>query len=377
VVVVGARPNFVKVSPILTRLRQCKGVKTVLVHTGQHHDDALSGSFFRDLDIPEPDVHLSVTSDTAPARLAEMIGRLAPIFSASRPDLVLVVGDVDSTLAGALAAAKSGIPIAHVEAGLRSFDRTMPEEVNRVLTDSIAEYCFTTEPSANRNLAREGVPPDRIHHVGNVMIDTLFRLRARAATSRILDTCGLAAREYAVLTLHRPSNVDDVSSLLQVLGAIASVSAEVPVVFPVHPRTRGRLDALPTGSAAMKGLRLLEPLPYLDFVRLMEGAAAVLTDSGGIQEETTALGVPCLTLRDSTERPITTTHGTNEVVGVSPQRIAAAWTRIRRGRWRAGRLPALWDGHAAERIVDVLTSNAGIAGSTRARSRRAARAWQG
>lgn len=356
VLVVGARPNFVKVAPILARLRQCRGVNAVLVHTGQHHDDALSGSFFRDLDIPEPDVHLSVTSDTAPVRLADIIVRLAPILGAHRPDLVLVVGDVDSTLAGALAAVKSGIPIAHVEAGLRSFDRTMPEEVNRVLTDSVTEYCFTTEPSANRNLAREGVPPHRIHHVGNVMIDTLFRLRGRAATSRILDTLGLAAREYAVLTLHRPSNVDDVSSLTQVLGAIASVSADVPVVFPVHPRTRRRLDALPTGSTAMKGLRLLEPLPYLDFVRLMELAAAVLTDSGGIQEETTALGVPCLTLRDSTERPITTTLGTNEVVGVNAPRIGAAWKRIRRGRWRAGRLPALWDGRAAERIVDVLLS---------------------
>jgi UDP-N-acetylglucosamine 2-epimerase (non-hydrolysing) len=303
-------------------------------------------------------VHLGVASGTAPVRLAEMIARLAPIFTAHRPDLALVVGDVDSTLAAALAAAKCDIPIAHVEAGLRSFDRTMPEEINRVLTDSIAAYCFTTEPAANRNLTREGVPAHRIHHVGNVMIDTLFRLRGRAASSSILETCGLTRGGYAVLTLHRPSNVDDVSSLLRVLGAIASVSGDVPVVFPVHPRTRGRLDALPAGSPVIKRLRLLEPLAYLDFVRLMELAAVVLTDSGGIQEETTALGVPCLTLRSSTERPITTTLGTNELVGTDPRRITAAWQRIRRGRWRAGRLPALWDGRAAERIVDVLTRGA-------------------
>jgi UDP-N-acetylglucosamine 2-epimerase (non-hydrolysing) len=352
--VVGARPNFVKIAPIVAEMRQYPEFRCTLVHTGQHYDGNMSGRFFAELEIPEPDVNLGVGSGPAVLQTAEIMARLAPVLERVGPDLVLVVGDVTSTLAGALTAAKMGIPLAHVEAGLRSFDRTMPEEINRLLTDAVADYCFTTEPSANENLAREGVPPGRIHHVGNVMIDTLFRFRERAAASPIVETLGLVPRGFAVLTLHRPTNVDDPEALARTLGAIARVARDLPVVFPVHPRTRARLDAVLGAPATRTGLRPIEPLGYLDFVQLMSSAAVVLTDSGGIQEETTALGVPCLTLRPGTERPITVTQGTNRIVGTDPGRIAAAWAEIRRGQWPAGRLPELWDGKAASRIVRVL-----------------------
>jgi UDP-N-acetylglucosamine 2-epimerase (non-hydrolysing) len=255
-------------------------------------------------------------------------------------------------VAAAVVAVKLGLPVAHVEAGLRSFDRSMPEEINRVLTDAVSDYCFTTEPAANENLEREGVPAPRIHYVGNVMIDTLFRFREPAAASPILDTLGLTPRGFTALTLHRPSNVDDPATLARVLDAIAPLHRDVPMVFPVHPRTRERLRQLP--AAAGGGLRLVEPLPYLDFVQLMATAACVLTDSGGIQEETTALGVPCLTLRANTERPITLTQGTNRLVGIDGAKIVAAWAEIRRGEWPGGRLPELWDGKAAERVVKAL-----------------------
>ncbi len=352
--IVGARPNFVKIAPILIALREYPEVAVTLIHTGQHYDRALSESFFANLEIPTPDVNLGVGSGSAIAHLAEIMQRLEPVLVTGRPDLIVVVGDVNSTLAGALAAVKLGIPVAHVEAGLRSFDRTMPEEINRVLVDAICGPLFTTEPSANANLAREGIPAERIHFVGNVMIDTLFRYRERADRSAILEALGLHPGAYAALTLHRPSNVDDPEALRRVLRALARIQAEMPVVFPVHPRTRRCLAALDGHLPALPALRLIEPLPYLDFVRLMANAHCVLTDSGGIQEETTALGVPCLTLRTSTERPITVTRGTNRVVGVDPERINAAWEEIRRGEWPTGRLPELWDGKAAERIVKIL-----------------------
>jgi UDP-N-acetylglucosamine 2-epimerase (non-hydrolysing) len=352
--VVGARPNFVKIAPIVAEMRQYAEFQWTLIHTGQHYDGNMSGRFFAELEIPEPDVNLGVGSGPALTQTAEIMARLAPVLERARPDLVLVVGDVNSTLAGALAAAKMGIPLAHVEAGLRSFDRTMPEEINRLLTDAVADYCFTSEPSANENLVREGVPPGRIHHVGNVMIDTLFRFRDRAAASPIVETLGLVPRGFAVLTLHRPANVDDPAALGRTLGAIACVARELPVIFPVHPRTRSRLDAVLGRPAGRTGLRPVEPLGYFDFVQLMASAALVLTDSGGIQEETTALGIPCLTLRPCTERPITVTQGTNRIVGTDPDKIAVAWADIRRGQWPAGRLPELWDGKAASRIVRAL-----------------------
>jgi UDP-N-acetylglucosamine 2-epimerase (non-hydrolysing) len=294
-----------------------------------------------------------VGSDSAAVQTAEIMLRLAPVLGAERPDLVLVVGDVNSTLAGAVVAAKMGIRLAHVEAGLRSFDRTMPEEINRILTDSVADLCFTSEPAANENLRREGVAEGRIHHVGNVMIDTLFRFREHAAAHPIGRTLGLAPREFALLTLHRPSNVDGDTTLATALAALEPIGRDLPVVFPVHPRTRQQLQrVLDRGPAPW--LRLVEPLPYLDFVQLMATAAGVLTDSGGVQEETTALGVPCLTLRTTTERPITVTAGTNRIVGIDAGAIQSAWEQIRRGDWPAGRLPELWDGKAADRIVRIL-----------------------
>jgi UDP-N-acetylglucosamine 2-epimerase (non-hydrolysing) len=353
--VVGARPNFVKIAPILAELGRYPDVRTTLVHTGQHYDANMSGSFFRDLEIPEPDVNLGVKADTNAVQTAEIMLRVASVLADDRPDVLVVVGDVNSTAAAAIAAVKMGIPVAHVEAGLRSGDRTMPEEINRILTDAVSDYCFTTEPAGNENLAREGVPPDRIHHVGNVMIDTLYRFRERAAASSILTTLGLGPRGYAVLTLHRPSNVDDPAALERVLGTIASVQWDAPVVFPVHPRTRERLTRIPETVALGAGLRPVDPIAYLDFVHLMANASCVLTDSGGIQEETTALRVPCLTLRTTTERPVTETEGTNRIVGIDAAKVAAAWDEIRGGRWPAGRVPALWDGHAAERIVKALS----------------------
>ena len=351
--VVGARPNFVKIAPVLGALREYPEVACTLVHTGQHYDGNMSQSFFRELEIPEPDVNLGVGSGSGTAQTAEVMLRLEPVFAERRPDLVIVVGDVNSTAAAAIAAAKANIPVAHIEAGLRSFDRTMPEEINRVLTDAVSTYCFTTEPAANENLAKEGIPAERIHYVGNVMIDTLFRFRERAASSRILDTLGVAPHEFAVLTLHRPSNVDHPGTLAATLAAIAPIADAMPVIFPVHPRTRQRLRAN-SGTPTSPGLRLTDPLGYLEFVQLMANARCVLTDSGGIQEETTALGVPCLTLRQNTERPITVTEGTNRLVGGNPEAVRRAWQEIRRGSWPQGRLPELWDGKAADRIAGCL-----------------------
>jgi len=352
--VVGARPNFVKIAPILAAMDQHAELRARLVHTGQHYDVTMSGTFFRDLEIREPDVNLGVGAGSPAAQTAEMLARLAGVFAGERPDLVVVVGDVNSTLAGALAAVKLGIPLAHVEAGLRSFDRSMPEEINRILTDAVADYCFTTEASANDNLAREGVAEERVHFVGNVMIDTLFRSREKAAASTILDGLGLAPQGFAVLTLHRPANVDDPVALERTFRALQAIRRDQHVIFPVHPRTRERLQHLGDRAVAGAGLRLVEPLPYLDFVQLMANAACVLTDSGGIQEETTALGVPCLTLRPTTERPVTVTHGTNRLVDTDQQAIQTAWAQITRGEWPRGRLPELWDGKAASRLVDVL-----------------------
>jgi UDP-N-acetylglucosamine 2-epimerase (non-hydrolysing) len=354
VAVVGARPNFVKIAPILAELREYPYFSTTLVHTGQHYDAQMSDSFFANLDIPRPDVNLNVQASGAVAQMAEIMSRFEPVLTSRSPDMVLVVGDVTSTLAAAVAAVKMGCSVAHVEAGLRSFDRSMPEEVNRVLTDAISDLLFTTEPAAQENLAREGIPAEKIHFVGNVMIDTLFRYRERARESDVLERLRLTSGGYAALTLHRPSNVDDEGTLGMLLGAIARIQAEIPVVFPVHPRTRRYLAALTPVLPAMPGLRLVDPLPYLDFLQLMANAQCVLTDSGGIQEETTALRIPCLTLRPNTERPITVTRGSNRIIGTSQDAIYEGWRAVAQGLWPAGELPELWDGKAASRIVRVL-----------------------
>lgn len=372
VAVVGARPNFMKMAPLLEEMTRHLEIEPLLVHTGQHYDNAMSQQFFDELGMPKPAVDLGVGSGSHAAQTAAVMLRLEPVLVREKPDLVLVVGDVNSTMAAAVTAAKLGIPVAHVEAGLRSFDRTMPEEINRVVTDALSDYLFTTERSADVNLLREGIPPEKIHFVGNVMIDTLLKLKRRADAAACLARLGLRngagtpARQYAVLTLHRSSNVDDPAVLCGLLAVLAEVAEERPIVFPCHPRTRkeiagrgfGGAFELSSGVVGERGLYLLEPLGYLDFIQLMSHAAFVLTDSGGIQEETTVLGVPCLTLRHSTERPVTVEEGTNTIVGTSSERIRRAVAEVSRNGVERRRAPELWDGLASRRIVDTLVRHA-------------------
>ena len=364
--VVGARPNFIKISPIVTAFRRVDGVTHVLVHSGQHYDDELSLAFFRDLCIPKPNVNLQVGSGTHAWQTAEVMKRLEPVLVEQNPDWVLVVGDVNSTLAGALTAAKLGFRLAHVEAGLRSFDASMPEEINRKLTDAVADVLFASEESAVQNLRDEGVAAGRIFLVGNVMVDTLFDHMKRARSSPILNHLGLRDAggqplPYAVVTLHRPANVDSPGMLAKIALALEELSLELAVVFPVHPRTRQRLaewgmDAALSEVGRRRALIVLGPMGYLDFIGLMTHARLVLTDSGGIQEETTALDVPCLTLRENTERPVTVSRGTNRVTGAEPLRWMPAAREILQGnRKRSSGVP-LWDGKTAERIVKVLMS---------------------
>lgn len=348
--VVGARPNFMKAAPVMRALGG--RARQTLVHTGQHYDREMSEAFFGELDLPEPDVNLAVGSDAASVQTGRILIRLDPLFDRYGPDLCVVYGDVNSTLAGALAATRRQVPVAHVEAGLRSYDRTMPEELNRELTDRVAEWLFTPSVDADDNLAREGIPATRIHRVGNVMIDTLMRLLPRADTGAVRQRLGIpVGAPYVLVTLHRPSTVDDPQVFEGILGVLAEFAARLPVVFPVHPRSRARLDA---GDWSTPGLRLTDPMSYLDFLALERGAAVVVTDSGGVQEETTWLRVPCLTFRDSTERPVTVSEGTNTLVGRDPERLRDAVQAALDGEPPAARRPALWDGHAAERIAQVL-----------------------
>ena len=349
---VGARPNFMKIAPLLRTLRERQRFETTLVHTGQHYDASMSEDFFRDLGIPEPDVNLAVGSGSHATQTAEVLVGVEALLIDQRPDALLLVGDVNSTVAASLAAAKLGIPIAHVEAGLRSGDRSMPEEINRLVTDTLSAWCFTTEPAGDENLLREGIGPEKIHQVGNVMIDTLLANRARADELDTLERLGLEANGYALLTLHRPSNVDDPATLSALFEALEEIHCKLPIVFPVHPRTSAAIRNLLGGK--QPALNILPPLGYLDFLRLMSQSAFVLTDSGGIQEETTALGVPCLTLRDNTERPITIEEGTNLLIGSGADDVRNAALRILDGDAKRGRVPKLWDGHAAGRIADIL-----------------------
>jgi len=352
--VVGARPNFMKIAPVLEACGRRPRLQSTLVHTGQHYDEKMSRLFFEELSIPRPDVDLEVGSGSQAAQTALILQRIEPLLVERRPDVVLVVGDVNSTVACGLAAVKLGIRLAHVEAGLRSFDRSMPEEINRLVTDAISDLLFVTEQSGLDNLAREGVAPEKVHFVGNVMIDTLVKHRASAERSGILERLRLASGGYAVLTLHRPANVDDAATFARLLEPIAELSREVPVVFPVHPRTRAALAAVSSAWPVGADVRPIEPLGYLDFLKLTSDARLVLTDSGGIQEETTILGVPCVTLRDNTERPVTITHGTNVLAGTDGPGIRDAIARARAGRAAPASPPPLWDGRAAERIADVL-----------------------
>ncbi|HEV2800005.1 MAG TPA: UDP-N-acetylglucosamine 2-epimerase (non-hydrolyzing) [Pyrinomonadaceae bacterium] len=354
--VVGARPNFMKVAPIVEAMRRrATEFAPVLVHTGQHHDAQMSDAFFRDLELPAPDVHLGVGSGTHAQQTAAVLERFEPVLRREQPDWVLVVGDVNSTLAAALCSVKLGVPVAHVEAGLRSRDRTMPEEINRLVTDQISDLLLTPSPDADENLLAENIPRERIRFVGNVMIDSLYAQLERAGGSRIREELGVKKTDYAVVTLHRPSNVDAREPLERILSALERIGERLPVIFPAHPRTRRKLEEfklLERISADALPVRLIEPLGYLDFLRLFSGARLVLTDSGGIQEETTALSIPCLTLRDNTERPITITHGTNRLVGTDTDAIThAAFDALDNPRES---VPPLWDGQAADRILNAL-----------------------
>jgi UDP-N-acetylglucosamine 2-epimerase (non-hydrolysing) len=367
--VVGARPNFMKVTPILTCAAGLPDVRCRLLHTGQHYDERMSTLFFTDLGMPKPDTYLGVGSGSHAAQTALVMLKFEEELNSHHADLVLVVGDVNSTLACALVAVKRHIPVAHVEAGLRSHDRRMPEEINRILTDHMSDYLFTTEREAGRNLLAEGIPAERIHFVGNVMIDTLLRHRKHARRTGILKQLSLASRGYAVCTIHRPDNVDTAAAAERTLSAIAILADRLPVVLPLHPRTRNRwasfgfLDRL----GRCENLTIIDPLGYLEFMALMDNAALVLTDSGGIQEETTILGVPCLTFRDNTERPVTVTEGTNRLIGLDVVRLATAVDEVLSGEIVDGRTPELWDGQAAARILHVLRCHGPRRASPKAR----------
>ena len=378
VLVCGARPNFMKIAPLLRAIDKhntsSKGnpIEPILVHTGQHYDYKMSQVFFQDLELPKPDVYLGIGSGTHAEQTGKVMSEFEKVLLKEKPDLVVVVGDVNSTLAAALAAVKLGIPVAHVEAGLRSYDRTMPEEINRLLTDQISHYLFTPSRDADENLKREGIPQEKIFFVGNVMVDSLLFNKARAGQSQILTQLKLAEEGYALLTLHRPSNVDEKRSLTNIMSAITKISEWIPVVFPAHPRTQKRLhefninlpspviaspdklNKLNKPSKLNDQLLIIPPLSYLDFLKLEMYAKFVMTDSGGIQEETTVLNVPCLTLRNTTERPITITRGTNVLVGNSPQKIIEEASKVLASKSQSPSHIELWDGMTAERVVAIL-----------------------
>lgn len=362
--VVGARPNFMKVAPVMKAL-EAAGVLQILVHTGQHYDRAMSELFFDELGLPRPDINLGIGSGSHGEQTGRIMAAFEPVLEKERPDLIVVVGDVNSTLACAIDAKKMGIPVAHVEAGLRSGDMTMPEEINRIVTDAVSDLLFVTDRIARENLIAKGAASEDIFLVGNVMIDSLVQHREKALSRPTLDTLGLKTGDggtapYVVVTLHRPSNVDRPERLAGIVRALAEIARETKVVFPVHPRT---LDRLRGGGLEQelerRGILLIEPLGYLDFLNLNANAEAVITDSGGIQEETTILGVPCLTLRDNTERPITIEQGTNRLIGSDPEKIVEAFRQVRGTTESHGKVPELWDGRAAERIAEVIVGRFG------------------
>ncbi len=351
--VVGARPNFMKILPILVAMRKRPELKPILVHTGQHYDENMAEAFFRDLALARPDYELRIGSGSHSQQTAAVMTSFERVCLAEQPDLVVVVGDVNSTLAAALVAAKLQIRVAHVEAGLRSRDWSMPEEINRILTDRLSDYLFTHSAEAEPNLLAEGIDRARIHLVGNVMIDTLIRLRSHAEASDAVERLNLVGKPYAVTTLHRPSNVDREEDLRRCLQGLSRVGKRLPVVFPVHPRTARRLEALGLDQSSSH-IHLVEPQGYVDFLALVLRSTMVLTDSGGLQEETTFLNIPCLTLRENTERPITLTLGTNRLVGTDPDLIERSAAEVLSGNWQQGQCPPLWDGNAAERMVQVV-----------------------
>jgi UDP-N-acetylglucosamine 2-epimerase (non-hydrolysing) len=349
--VVGARPNYMKIAPVVLEMKK-RGMSQILVHTGQHYDQNMSKVFFEELGMPEPDVFLKVGSGSHAVQTAKTMIAFEEVCRQRRPDLVVVGGDVNSTLAAGIVSAKECIPLAHIEAGLRSFDRSMPEEINRILTDQLSELLFTTEETADENLVREGIPAGRIYFVGNCMIDTLMKYVDKAISLGPWRAHKVRPGGYALLTLHRPSNVDELGSLKLLIDGINEVSSRIPIIFPVHPRTREQLRV--QGLRLSSSVHLCEPLPYLTFLGLMAKAKVVMTDSGGIQEETTALRVPCLTLRRNTERPVTVTSGTNRLVGMDSECLLRSVEEILNDQWTEGTLPPFWDGRASCRIVDVI-----------------------
>lgn len=354
--IVGARPNFIKIAPIMRQMRQSSVIEPILLHTGQHYDIEMSKRFFEELSIPAPDISLEVGSDTHAKQVARIMERFDDVCDQQKPDGILVVGDVNSTMACSLVAAKKGIKIIHVEAGIRSFDREMPEEINRMVTDAITDLLLPPSRDAVENLLHEGHPESKIHLVGNIMIDTLLDSQASIMKSGILNILGLEERKYALVTLHRPSNVDTISDFKRILLALSRIQEYMPVVFPVHPRTRKILETpeLKSITDKMPGLILCEPLGYFDFGRLVAGCRMVITDSGGIQEESTVYGIPCITIRENTERPITLTEGTNELAGTDTAKIIGFAEKIIEGKWKTGKIPELWDGHTAERIITCI-----------------------
>jgi UDP-N-acetylglucosamine 2-epimerase (non-hydrolysing) len=358
--VVGARPNFMKVLPLVRQFEKVRGLNHQLMHTGQHYDELLSDAFFRDLELPKPDYYLGAGSGSHAEQTAKVMVESEKVLLAEKHDAVIVFGDVNSSLAVSIVASKLQIPVAHVEAGLRSFDRSMPEEINRIVTDALSSFLFTTCRDADENLSREGVPERNVYLVGNVMIDSLLLFKDKAERSKILDALGRKSKNYGLVTLHRPSNVDSRGPLNGIINALERLQQEIPLVFAVHPRTRKmiRTFGFEEQLAGMKNLTLTDPLGYLDFLKLTSHARIILTDSGGLQEESTFLGVPCLTLRENTERPITVTQGTNQLVGNDPEKILGRALEILRNGSpdRTYAVPELWDGRAADRIVEILTS---------------------
>lgn len=363
--VVGARPNFMKMAPVVEALRAYPQVQQLLVHTEQHYDEKMSALFFGDLGMPKPDICLGAGSGSHAEQTARIMLAFEKVLLAEKPSLVIVVGDVNSTIACALTAVKLGVPVAHIEAGLRSFDRSMPEEINRILTDAISDYLFTTEPSAEQNLLCEGIPQKKIFFTGNCMIDTLLKNREKARSSKLLEQTGLERKSYALLTLHRPSNVDVRETFEGILSALQRILDHAPILYPVHPRTRKQIDEYRLaehfpflkGESCANKFIMIDPLGYLDFLNAMAEARLVLTDSGGIQEETTVLGIPCVTIRENTERPVTVEQGTNVLAGTSPARIVECALHVLKGQTFPSRTPEKWDGKAAQRIAEIIVTS--------------------
>jgi UDP-N-acetylglucosamine 2-epimerase (non-hydrolysing) len=356
--IVGARPNFVKIAPLMKVMKTSSKLDPILLHTGQHYDYNMSESFFKELGIPEPDVHLNVGSNTHGKQVATIMKKFDEYCELHNPDLVVVVGDVNSTMACSLVAVKRHIKVAHIEAGIRSYDRSMPEEVNRIVTDSVADLLLPPSSDAVENLMKEGHNKDQIFLVGNIMIDTLLQNKPKVLRSDILNQLQLTTSEYALITLHRPSNVDQIENLTNIIESLQIIQDRIKIVFPVHPRTRKRIEefGLMDGIKKLKNIILTDPLGYFDFGKLVYDARFVLTDSGGIQEETTVYGIPCITIRENTERPVTIWQGTNELAGSDKEKITKFAFQILDGKWKKGFIPELWDGKTAERIVEVFES---------------------